>query len=299
MIKKCVLTILAIFAINSTVLAVSLKDNLTGIENSIFGYDYSNDSEIKRVERIEEYLYGTKKSGAVKNRVEALENDSGIVVREIRQKNGNLNQELPSEEIINRISDIKEIPIVSDLKEDETVEYPIVDKMEQELFNKTFKNENIYNRIARLENMVFQKESKEDLNERVDKLAAVLHPKGRKMPMEEQTYSMQDFERLYNSSGLQKVDNQTIPFQLAALENEILKHEYIGDNNANRLARLEQKLFNRTFQNDADVQRLQRVLAASEAKKDSYKYENNRRMQNMATISQIGGILLMILAILL
>ena len=107
------------------------------------------------------------------------------------------------------------------------------------------------------------------------------------------------FEKLYNNSGLQQVDDQTMPFQLAALENDVLKHDYSNDNNASRLSRLEQKLFNRTFPNDSDVQRMQRVLVAYEAKKDSYKYENNRKMQNMATMSQIGGILLMILAILL
>ena len=73
----------------------------------------------------------------------------------------------------------------------------------------------------------------------------------------------------------------------------------MNDNNANRLNRLEQKLFNRSFPNDADITRLQRIMVAYDAKKNSYKYENNRKMQNMATVSQIGGILLMILAILL
>ena len=63
--------------------------------------------------------------------------------------------------------------------------------------------------------------------------------------------------------------------------------------------KLEKKLFKKTFDSDSDVSRLQRIMVAYDAKKDSYKYENNKKMQNMATVSQLGGILLMILAILL
>ena len=103
----------------------------------------------------------------------------------------------------------------------------------------------------------------------------------------------------YSQSGLAPVNDQTLVFQLAVLEQDLLKNNYENDNISNRLSRLENKLFNRTFPTDNDINRLQRVMVAYDAKKNSYKYENNRRMQNMATFSQIGGILLMILAILL
>ena len=98
---------------------------------------------------------------------------------------------------------------------------------------------------------------------------------------------------------METIDDQTMPFQLAVLEQELLRGNYTNDNISNRLSRLEQKLFKRTFTTDSDINRLQRIMVAYEAKKDSYKYENNRKMQNVATMSQIGGILLMILAILL
>ena len=73
----------------------------------------------------------------------------------------------------------------------------------------------------------------------------------------------------------------------------------MNDNISTRLSRLEKEMFSRTFPNDNDVVRLQRIMVAYDAKQDSYKYENNRKMQNMATASQIGGILLMILAMIL
>ena len=290
--KKCIITITLMVIFISGSYASEIKDVLTSVEDGVFGYNYKNESDVKRVERLEEYMYGAKREGTIQNRVEALQNDSGITPIAKKPKQEEITNQLRNEN--NRIKNKR-----PDLKEDESVEYAIVDKMEKELFNQTYKNENIYDRLNRLENTVFQRTSNEDLSTRVDKLASVLRPTGRKAPIQEQTYTAEDLEKLYNNSGLQQIDDQTLPFQLAAIENDVLKHEYTSDNNSNRLSRLEQKLFNRTFPNDADVQRLQRVMVAYEAKKDSYKYENNRRMQNMATISQIGGILLMILAILL
>ena len=83
------------------------------------------------------------------------------------------------------------------------------------------------------------------------------------------------------------------------MEQDLLRNNYDNDNISNRLNRLEYKLFNRNFSSDTDITRLQRIMVAYEAKQNSYKYENNRKMQNMATASQIGGILLMILAMIL
>ena len=79
----------------------------------------------------------------------------------------------------------------------------------------------------------------------------------------------------------------------------MLRNDYQNENITERLSRLENKLFKKTFDSDSDISRLQRIMVAYDAKKDSYKYDNNKKMQNMATVSQLGGILLMILAILL
>lgn len=286
--KKYITLIILTLVLNMSVYAINMQDTLNSIENSVFGYDYKNDSDITRVERLEEYMYGQKKSGNIQSRVDALQNDSGISVVEKKLK----------PEMNNKIETAKNEQKMQNqqrqvLKEDDTVEYAIVDKMEKEVFNQTYKNENIYDRLNRLETKMFNKTSNADLSTRVDKLSEVLNPSHR-MPAAETTVITDNF-----NNNFSQVNEQTMPFHMAALENVILKHEYNGDSNSSRLSRLEQKLFNRTFPNDNDVQRLQRVLVAYEAKKDSYKYENNRRMQNIATMSQIGGILLMILAILL
>ncbi len=290
--KKYILTILILCltsSINTVEAQLTPKETMSAIENNMFGYDYSNDVDIKRIERIEEHLYGQKKSGTVQKRLDNIQNDAGL---ELNQTNNKIDN--------NKDHKTLSSANIQDLKEDATVEYPMVDKIEQELFNTDYKKENIYTRLNRLEEKVFGKTSNEDLNTRVEKLSSVVRPKKQMLAQSPNyNYSQNDINNYYNNSGLETVNDQSVPFQLAALEEDLLKSAYMNDNIANRLNRLEQKLFNRTFSSDTDITRLQRIMVAYDAKKNSYKYENNRKMQNMATATQIGGILLMILAMLL
>lgn len=289
--KKFFLITLIIFLNVLSAFALTTKDTLSVIENNLFGYEYKTDTELVRVERIEEHLYGQKKTGTVQKRIEAIQSDTGILVEEPKpvitaEQKAKAKQEQRDKELKN-------------LKEDATVDYPIVDKMEQEIFHTTYKNENIYTRLDRLEERVFKQKSNADLNTRVDKLASYLKPSMPKNQTYKDNYTVQDMDDYYASRGFEPVNNQTLPLQLLGLEKDLLKRTYESDNNAVRLTRLEERLFNRTFPNDADTTRMQRIKVAYDAKQNSYKYENNRRMQNVATMSQVGSILLMILAILL
>ena len=267
----------SVFAQNAT---------LDSLESTVFGYDYKNETDSRRIERLESYLYGSKKSGNINKRIENIKNDIGYVKQQetVKEKQTSLKDNLNNN--------------LSNIKEDASVEYPIVDKIEEELFKTNYKTENIYSRLDRLEKQVFNKTSNQTLNERVDRLAKIVIPQ-KSYKRSEQDFSQQELDKYYRDNGLQEIDNQTIPFQLAVLEQDLLKNNYENDNISNRLNRIENKLFNRTFSSDTDITRLQRILVAYDAKQKSHKYENNRRMQNMATASQIGGILLMILAMIL
>lgn len=278
--KKIIIIFLIILI--QPVFALAQNLEITGIETNIFGYDYDNETDIKRVERIENYLYGTKKSGNINKRIENIKNDIGYV----NEQHSAIKKELPD-----RIK-------LQKLKEDASVEYPMVDKLEETLFKTTYKTEDIYKRLDRLEQKVFMKISNDELNDRVDKLASVVLPK-KTLQRNQYDYSEENIDKYYRTNGLESVDNQSLPFQLAVLEQDLFKNNYERENIANRLDRLEQKLFNRTFSSDTDITRLQRIMVAYDAKQKSYKYENNRKMQNMATASQLGGILLMILAMIL
>ncbi len=268
-----------------------LPEKINAVETSIFGYDYQGESDSKRIERIESYLYGQKKNGNLQKRLEDIQSDIGFVDPKIQQNQSDINQNLKNTD--------SSLPSSKKLKEDSSVNYPIVDKMEQEIFKTTYKNEDIYKRLDRLETQVFTKTSNSPLDERVDKLSAIIIPQKSRPKFNNFRYSTEDLDEYYSTSGLEPIDDDSMPFQLAVLEEDLLRGNYQTDNTSNRLTRLEKKLFKKTFENDTDISRLQRIMVAYDAKKNSYKYDNNKTMQNMATISQIGGILLMILAILL
>lgn len=271
--KKAVLILLILMLMPTVAISKeSYSEKITPVEVSVFGYDYLNEPDSVRIERLEEQLYGSKRKGNINSRLEKIKADIGYSTPVEVQK-----------------------PIVQ--QEDSTVDYPIVDAMEQEVFNTTYKNENIYSRLDRLEQRIFNQKTKGSLNERVERLAMSVSPAKKMNQMT--SYDANQLNEYYHKSGLENIDDNTVPFQLAVLEQELLKGNFERDNIANRLSRLEQKLFNRTFITDSDISRLQRIMVAYDAKKDSYKYENNRKMQKMATASQLGGILLMILAILL
>ena len=305
--KRVIVTILLILLVQTAGFAVGHKSaksspnpNLSSIETTIFGYDNPNENETKRIERIEEYLYGAKKSGSNSRRLENIQNDMGYITAE-EQAQQKVEQERQQQIKAQKEEKKAREREVLTVKEDETVDYPIVDKMEQELFKTNYKNENIYARLNRLEKQVFNQTSDATLNERVDKLSSVIHPSknSRNNQLANKNYNSDDLDKYYRESGLEPVSDNSIPFQLAVLEQDLLNNEYSNDNTAIRLNRLEQKLFKRSFATDTDITRLQRIMVAYDAKKNSYKYENNRKMQNLAAATQLGGILLMILAILL
>ena len=291
---KKLATIILIILIQTTV-AQATNTTLNDIETNIFGYNYSNEKDSKRVERIESYLYGSKKSGNLDKRIKKIHTDIGYITPQEKLAN---EQKLLKEKT-RKEQEQKQKEMLA-LKEDATVEYPIVDKIEEELFKTTYKSENIYTRLDRLEKQVFNQTSTDPLNERVNKLASIVSPqKIKKNRNNNNQYTSKDLDSYYRNSGLAPVNDNSIPFQVAVLEQDILKNNFDNENIANRLCRLEEKLFNRTFSSDNDITRVQRIMVAYEAKQNSYKYENNRKMQNMATFSQIGGILLMILAMIL
>lgn len=277
--KKTIIAILIL--IIQTSFAFATTTTIEAIENNLFGYDYNGETDTKRIERIENYLYGKKQTGTIEKRIKKIKNDTGVSVNKTVNKKENSTQ--------------NNAPI---LKEDSTVEYPIVDKMEKELFNQCYKTENIYKRLDRLEQKVYNKTFSEDLNTRVDKLEKIILPK-KMITRDTDNYTNQEIDNYYRTNGLEAIDNQSFPFRLAVLEQDLLNNTYENENTAMRLNRLEEKLFKKTFTNDSDISRLQRLIVANDAKQKSYKYENNRKMQNMATASQIGGILLMILAMIL
>lgn len=294
--KRIITTIFILFVLTAvSPMRVLANVQLDNIERSLYGIDYSSDTDSVRIERLEKDIYGEKKSGDISKRIKNIQNDTGYVENNTStpvNKNSNNLQNNLSNNLNSNLGNLRPIQ-----QEDATVEYPIVDEMENEVFKTVYKNEDIYKRLDRLEKQVFNRTTSDSLQERVDRLLISVKPA--KQQRIADSYTADELDNYYSNSGLEQINDQSVPFQLAALEQDLLRNSFDRDNISSRLSRLEQKLFKRTFTSDSDISRLQRIMVAYDAKKNSYKYDNNRRMQNMATVSQIGGILLMILAILL
>lgn len=266
--------------------------SISELESNIFGFEYTNEADSKRIERLEEHLYGEAKKGSLDKRIENIQNDIGYINKEEIIKAEQIKKELEEKK-----KEEKRLAELKSIKEDASVEYPIVDKIEETVFNQNYKDDDIYVRLDRLEAKIFNKKNETTpLNERVNKLATIVLP--RQIEEEPQLANKAQMTEIYNN-GIPNHNNQSIPFQLAVLEQNMLNNTFNNDHITNRLARLENELFNRTFANDTDLERLQRIMVTYEAKQNSYKYEHNKKMQKVATASQFGGILLMILAMLL
>lgn len=301
--KKLILIMCMFCAANITYSAPTNSAQLSGIEKQIFGYEYSTDTEITRLDRVEKYLYGQTSSSNVSMRINKINSDLGLSPEESSRITSKENNKIASsKKSANQPQRLE--------KEDPTVEYPILDKMEEKIFNQAFNGENIYARLDRLETKVYKSVSNEDLNNRVNKLrlsildSVVDNSLAYSNDYDEigtykdyrQSADSSDKDYIYKSPANTQKDY--LSMELAALEQNILNHSYKNESVANRLNRLETKIFKRNF-NDSNEERLDRIAAASTAKKSSQLYDNNKLMRNLATGAQIGGILLMILAMIL
>ena len=276
----------------------NIQDNdyisiIESIEDKVFGYRYINDSFDNRLSRLEQELLGTtSNSDSTQIRLDRLKSSIGISSKQELQIAKEMTQ---------------------NLKEDANISYPIVDKMEQEIFRTLYSKDDIYNRLDRLEAKVFNKTVPDSsLNERIEALkASVLKYQDNSYansynvqnPILSDNNTSNDFitddnkiPSYYGKSN--SLEDVEIKNKLSLLEQNILKRNYGQEANDIRLSRLESKVFERNFINDDDITRIERLSAVSTAKQ-SAPIDNNKLMRGLSTGIQIGGILLMILAMIL
>jgi hypothetical protein len=281
---------------------------ITKMENSLFGIEYSTQNDDTRLKRLEDAVYGTISTDSISQRVTKLSKDlsADVMGQEIKAKRDTFEQEQDSYKEV--------IP-----KADSSVNYPIVNNLEQQVFNKEFKNEDINKRLANLENNVFKKNYSDDLNSRVERLKSALIPDRLASNSQDNNnfYPQDDIESLsppysndnnnfytptipqynYNNSVLDPYNsNPDITIPLAQLEKATLKKSFPNDTASNRLTRMELKIFNSAFTDDGEQDRLDRIASAHQAQKSAKRYDSNKFAQHMSTAMQIGAILLVVLA---
>ena len=155
------------------------------------------------------------------------------------------------------------------------------------------------------------------MSERTDKLKAAIV---NKTAENQQTYQTSYFEDDYfsqsnpafikksqtptgyaaplNSSYNNSYGNNDFEFALSAAENMILGKTNNNITAAERLEKLEKKIFKKTYSGD-HLARLDRIVTAAQAQQTGKIYKDNKWDKYISTGIQVGTIILMILAMVL
>ncbi|MBQ7288054.1 MAG: hypothetical protein IJW73_09870 [Candidatus Gastranaerophilales bacterium] len=254
---------------------------LSKIEKTIWGFEYSKDDSLKRLSRIEKNVFGaTYEKLTTQERIKKLNEAMGFESYEDSLKQA---YELEQSEVSG-------------------INYPQIDVLEYQMFFQTYEKENIYKRLERLEKKIFGSTQDGNLASRTDKLKAYIKQDSVAQNPSyhiQQPYSQtQDIEK-YMGSQNKYYDDSDIFIQLAGLETTLFSKTYSQDPVGLRLNRLERKIFQRDFSSDDDTLRIQRLQAAANAQQTAKLYEANKIQKLTSTGMQLGSILLMILALIL
>ena len=324
---KNIIAFLIIIAVCEVALAGPNTVILDKIENSIYGYTFSNENDETRLNRIEESVYGKSTSGQVSIRVAKLKKDlaADLMGQEIEPKEDTFKQEEDSW--------VMEKEPVESAK----IDYPVINELEKQVFKQEYKNENIKSRLSKLETKTFGKTyENEDLSTRVDRLKAEIQPKtflANEMEKQENDFYNGDVGRMaqdyhLNSYGedyafdYDEYNNRNAfnypaysdyddypsspsifkpskKLNISTIEKTLYKTKYENEPMHVRLSRIESSVFGTNFSNDTDSERIARISSAINAQKSAKRYDSNKFGQNMATAFQIGTLILMVLACIL
>lgn len=267
---------------------------ITKIENDIYGFDYSNDNTQNRISRLEKTVYGKSSGGDINKRLKKLSGDisADVIGLEIE-------------------------PTEDSFKEDETiadssVSYPIVDEIEQKIFNQTYKNRDFHSRIVAIERKIFGKiYDVDDYSTRMDRIKAKVMPETLAKKSNED-FSNPDYydSNMLTSNDLSGIGRNRFKMPFGQ-KNYTRPYANYGDmtgasamlptnpNLNDELSQLEYETFGTEFSNEDTATRIKRLNSVSKAKKSSSKYDSNKFSQRMSTAMEIGAMILMILAMVL
>ncbi len=269
---------------------------ITKIENDIYGFDYSNDSSQNRISRLEKTVYGKSSTGDVNKRIKRLSADisADVIGLEIEPTEDTFKE---NEEIV----------------ADSSVNYPIVDEIEQKIFNQTYKNRDFHSRIVAIERKIFGKiYDVDDYSTRMDRIKAKVMPDMIAKSSFDNDYTNRSY---YDNDALTTNDLSALGRNRFSMpfgqRNYSRPYANYGDmtggaaalpansNLDDELAQLEYETFGTEFSNEDTATRIKRLNSVSKAKKSASKYDSNKFSQRMSTAMEIGAMILMILAMVL
>lgn len=327
--KNLFIVLVLLLSCNAGLCAATNSQILDKIEKSIFGYTYSGEAETSRLNRIEENVYGKPSAGQVQTRISKLKKDlsTDLIGQEIEPKEDTFAQEEDS------------WVYAKEPAEAAKMDYPAINELEKQVFNKEFKEQNIKTRLSNLETKTFGKTyDKDDLSTRVDRLKAEIKPQNFMSnmiaqqendfyngdigkldqnyhldsygtpPFDYNIYNMNknnsarymDYDDYYNDNAeTQSYTKPSKPLNISTIEKTLYRKKFESEPMPTRLSRIESSVFGTSFPNDSNSERIARISSAIQAQKSAKRYDSNRFGQNVATAVQIGTLILMVLACIL
>lgn len=258
--------------LNSAFAETPVQNQLSRIENELWGFSYDKETDNVRLDRIEKQIFGaTNPKVTSDKRVDKISKSLGIET--YAEAKSSLSELYKSESA------------------GEGAEYPQIDELEKSLLGTTYKNENIYKRLERLEKKLFGAVQTGDLDKRTE--AIKNHTKVASSYKKEQETPHRKSDYSYNT-GME--DNR---IQLSVIENMVFGTDFSNEPAELRLSRLENRIFQRSFADDDIQTRVERLQAAANAKKTAKYYDNNKFQKFTSTGLQAASFILMILALIL
>ena len=321
--KKYIIIPALILMISTSASAITpTQEKLNKIEESLYGFQYSNENNATRLNRIEETVYGQTSKKSENERIAKLSKDISADV---------IGQEITPVE--DTFSDYPEY-FEEEMQETSDVSYPSVDELEQKVFSKVNKTDKIKARLSKLEQKTFnQTYEKDDLSTRVERLQAKIKPDrfmDNRVAQSSNYFYDEDVEPVdsnyhldkfvppgsfdyeyyndknnrlgdYYANGLPHTSYSQKPkaTSLSTIEKKLFKQNFNNEPNEKRLSRIESAMFGTEFSNDDYQTRIDRISSAYNAEKSAGRYDSNKFSQNLATAMQIGTLILMVLACIL
>ena len=275
--KKIFLVLFLSLFIHANVIAYNslntdIKSKLELIEKETNTYAGEGLTQEERVKNAEIYVFGASKHGDINTRINNLSSVLGLPV------------------------DNKKEEIIYEIENDTKANYPAVDKMERQIFGTTYEKENIYKRLERLEKKLLDKVSNNSLNARVSNLQKkILPPKA----IQKEYSIKQTPDDSYDYGEYNYYSSKVESPEISIMEKKLLGKNYENEEISKRLTRLENKLFGKDFSSQSDNTRVERLKAVYKAAKSDTEYKVNKFAKYAISGAQIGGILLLILAMIL
>lgn len=207
--------------------AVSVKEQLSSFEDRFFAHTFSDESDSRRLDRIERVVYGSRRSGDVQQRLNRLMMDVPVI-------STSTNPAMPPAAATNQNSndDDDQDPATP---EQAYNDYPTVTALEEEILGKTYEQLSVQQRLSQLEVKAFgQASSSDDLAARVDRLRQYVASKNG--PSE--NYLQSNAPNF--ASSLQP---GSLESQVAEMEQEVYGKTYGRDTLMSRLNRLDNTVF--------------------------------------------------------